>query len=416
MRLRRVVVTGLGAVSPFGRGMAPLMDGLNGGRSGIGRVDASEKVGGLRCLVGGLVPGIDERAIPRKHRRSMSPMSVYSLLAALEALEGGKVGPELLTGGTLGVSIGSTVGSTRAMEDFFADYMTDHVIERMRSTLFFQIMNHSCAANTAHVLGITGRLMAPSSACATGGQAVGLGYETIARGRQELMICGGADEFHPLVAATFDIMNAASTRFNDDPRRTPRPFDRDRDGVVCSEGAGMLLLESLDSALARGAEVLAEVLGFATVTDPTSIVNPHPDAIEKCMRMALADAGTAPGEIGYVNAHATATPLGDVAEAEAIARVFGRGAPVSSLKGHLGHTMAASGSLELAAVIEMLRQGRLVPTLNLEDVDPGCDSITLMKCSQATDARRVLKNNFALGGVNSSVVIGRYTDDRCADR
>ncbi len=416
MRLRRVVVTGMGAVSPFGRGMIPLMDALNAGQSGIGRVEAAERVGGLRCLVGGLVTGIDEKEIPRKHRRSMSPMAVYSLLASMEALEAGGIGPDLLTGGSLGVCLGSTVGSTQAMEGFFADYITDRSIERMRSTLFFQIMNHSCAANTAHVLGITGRVLAPSSACATGGQAVGLGYETIALGRQELMLCGGADEFHALTAATFDIMNAASTRFNDAPRMTPRPFDLDRDGVVCSEGAGILLLESLDSACSRGARILTEILGFATVTDPTSIVNPHPDAIEKCMRMALADAGITPEEIGYVNAHATATPLGDLAEAEAIRRVFGGGVPVSSLKGHLGHTMAASGSLELAATIGMLRQGRLIPTLNLEHVDPGCNSITLLTCSQPTDARRVLKNNFALGGINSSVVIGRYDDDRRPDR
>jgi 3-oxoacyl-[acyl-carrier-protein] synthase II len=222
------------------------------------------------------------------------------------------------------------------------------------------------------------------------------------------MFCGGADEFHPLTSGVFDIMNAASTAFNDSPTRTPRPFDRDRDGIVCGEGSGILLLESLESAIGRGAIILAEITGFATNSDPGSIANPDASCIADCMRQALDDAQTRPDQIDYVNAHATATEQGDIAECEAISNVFGNSTPVSSLKGHLGHAMAASGTLELAACIEMLRQGLLIPTLNLEHIDPLCANVQHVHGVTRHPVETVIKNNFALGGVNSSIILRRY--------
>lgn len=403
--MRRVVVTGLGAISPLGRGTGALFEGLLQGRSGIQAVPEMAAVGGMRTRVAGLVPGIDPREIPRKFRRSMSNMSIFAVLACQEALAQAGVGPEECADGRTGVAIGSTVGSTRATEDFFADYFTDRSLERMKSTFFFQIMNHSCAVNVAQALGIVGRVFAPSAACATGCQTVGLGFETIAMGKQERMLCGGAEEFHPLTAGTFDMMNAASIGFNDRPQHTPRPFDRGRDGVVCAEGSGILLLESLDSAHRRGATVLAEIVGFATLSDPVNLANPNAAAIAGCMRLALADAGMAPAEIGYVNAHATATEQGDIAEGEAIAAVFGDAVPVSSLKGHLGHAMAASGSLELIAGVEMLRHNSLIPTLNLDDPDPACGPLRHLRGVEPVGVKALIKNNFALGGVNSSIVV-----------
>ena len=409
--LRRVVITGLGAVSPLGRGVPALMDGLYGGRSAVREVPELDRIGGLRCRVAALVRDVDPKEIPRKDRRSMSAMSIYATLASHEALAQGRIGRAELEGGRLGVAIGSTVGSTQATEDFFRDFFTDHSLERMKSTLFFQIMNHSCAANVVQSLGITGRLLAPSAACSTGCQAIGYGYEQVAMGRQDFMLCGGADEFHPLTAATFDVMTAASIGFNANPQATPRPFDRRRDGVVCAEGAGVLLLEALDTARDRGARILGEVVGFATVSDPSNIANPNAAAMERCMREALDDAGLAPESVGYVNAHATATAQGDIAEAEAIAAIFGARVPVSSLKGHLGHTMAASGALELLAGVEMLRQERLIPTLNLDEVDPACAGISHVTGRETTPLDIFLKNNFALGGVNSSLVVRRYPHD-----
>ncbi|OEU73677.1 MAG: 3-oxoacyl-ACP synthase, partial [Desulfuromonadales bacterium C00003107] len=357
------------------------------------------------------VSGIDPKEIPRKDRRSMSAMSIFATMASQDALAQSGVTTEQLTGGRLGISLGSTVGSTKTTEELFRDFFTDSSLERMKSTIFFQIMNHSCASNVAQALGISGRLLAPSAACSTGCQAIGYGYELIAMGKQEMMLCGGADEFHPLTAATFDNINAASVGFNDSPSCTPRPFDRARDGVVCAEGAGVVLLESLDSAIERGAPILAEIGGFATLSDPRSIANPNVEAMERCMRLALEDADLGADEIGYINAHATATEQGDIAESEAISRIFGELVPVSSLKGHMGHTMAASGSLELIASLEMMSRGRLVPTLNLEEVDPACSTLNYLRLVQTTEIDTFVKNSFAFGGVNSSIVVRRFKHD-----
>ena len=233
----------------------------------------------------------------------------------------------------------------------------------------------------------------------------------IAAGKQQYMLCGGADEFHPLTTGTFDMLNAASKNFNTQPRRTPRPFDRDRDGVVCSEGSGILLLESLESASARGVNILAKIIGFATVSDPSSIANPDTDSIAGCMRAALEDAGITPENIDYINAHATATLQGDIAESKAIYQLFGDNVPLSSLKGHLGHAMAASGSLELAAVVGMLNRECLVPTLNLDNVDEACANIRHVRTLSTAKIQTAIKNNFALGGVNSSLIIRRYHND-----
>jgi 3-oxoacyl-[acyl-carrier-protein] synthase II len=411
MSLKRVVITGIGAVSPFGGNTPALIEGLLAGRSMVRTVAGMERIGGLRTRVAALVTGIDPKEIPRKHRRSMSPMSIFATFACQEALAQAGLSPGEISDGRLGVALGSTVGSTQASEDFFRDFFIDHSLERMRSTLFFQIMNHSVAANVAQALEITGRLLAPASACSTGCQAIGYGYEMVACGRQAMMLCGGADEFHPLTAATFDIMNTASFGFNESPGRTPRPFDRDRDGMVCAEGAGVVLLESLDSALARGAEILGEISGFATLSDPSNIANPNAVAMEHCMRLALDDAGLAPDQVDYVNAHATATLQGDIAESEAIAALFGSQVPVSSYKGHMGHAMAASGSLELLATLELMRKGCLVPTLNLENVDLACGGIRHLTAIEKAPVAIFVKNNFALGGVNSSIVVRRYPHD-----
>ena len=411
MRLKRVVITGMGAISPLGRGSKRLFEALTAGESGIGRVPELEKIGGLGPRIAGRVQDVDPREIPRKNRRSMSRMSIYALLAAREALEQGGVTEATRTEGRLGIVLGSTVGSVDTMEEFFKEYLGTESIERIKSMMFFRIMGHSCAANVAQTLGITGRTLAPSAACSTGCQCVGLGYEAIALGRQDLMLCGGADEFHPLTAATFDIMHAASTAYNNTPTQTPRPFDRDRDGIVCSEGAGILLLESLESARARNATIFAEVTGFASTSDASSIVNPDPAPLKQCMLAALEEAGIALTEVGYVNAHATGTHSGDEAESRAIAELFGPTMPVSSLKGHLGHTMAASGALESIACVHMLTSGTLIPTRNLVHPAPECSGVRLLRRVEKADVTTIIKNNFALGGVNCTLVLRRYPHD-----
>ena len=411
MSLESVVVTGVGIVSPLGHSLVEVSDALLAGRSGVRIVPELEQVGGLRSRLAATVDGIDPKQIPRKIRRSMSNMSIYAYLASQQALQMAVFDEQQLSAGRTGVVIGSTLGSTATTEKFFADYFTDYSLERMKSGLFFQIMGHSCAANVAQSLGITGRVMAPSAACATSCQAIGYAYEQIAFGRQDAMLCGGADEFHPLTAATFDMMNAASTHFNQQPEQSPGPFDAARDGVVCGEGSGILLLERRDRAEARDAEILAEVVGFATTSDTSSIANPDVEAMYQCMSLALENAGIAAAEIGYVNAHATGTVQGDIAEAAAIRRLVGDQVPVSSFKGHLGHTMAASGAIELSASIGMMRRGELAATLNLHDIDENCAGIMHLQQNLQAEPRYVLKNNFAMGGINSTLVIRSTAHD-----
>ena len=411
MSLESVVVTGAGVISPLGHSLEALTAALLAGQSGIRYVPELEKIGGLRSQLAATVTDIDPKQIPRKIRRSMSKMSVYAYLASCQALEMAAFPTELLASGRVGVIVGSTLGSTETTESFFADYFRDYSLERMKSGLFFQIMGHSCAANVAQSLGVTGRVMAPSAACATSCQALGFAYEQIAFGRQDAVICGGADELHPLTTATFDVMHAASTSYNEHPEQAPRPFDAARDGIVCGEGSGILLLENRTLAEQRGARILAEVIGFATTSDTSSIANPDVEAMYLCMSQAVTDAGISPADIDYINAHATGTVQGDAAEAEAIRRLVGAATPVSSLKGHLGHTMAASGAIEVAATIGMIQAGELVATRNLQQIDENCQGIAHLQSNRKAQPKIILKNNFAMGGINCTLILRSCDND-----
>lgn len=411
MSLTSVAVTGIGIISPLGNSYHTLIEQLQGGHSGIAELPALACVGGLRSRLAATVRNVDARQIPRKYRRSMSNMSVYAYLASLQALAMAEYPPADIPSGQLGVIIGSTLGSTATSEDFFQDYFKDYSLERMKSGLFFQLMGHSCAANVAQSLGVTGRVMAPSAACATSCQAIGYAYEQIVSGKQQAILCGGADELHPLTVATFDVLNAASTAWNECPDDAPGPFDRRRDGVICGEGGGILLLESSQSARRRGATILAEVIGFATSSDTSSIANPDVGEMERCMRLALADADLTAADIDYINAHATGTGQGDIAEAEAIRAVFSDRVPVSSLKGHLGHTMAASGAIELAGSVGMLERQQLFATRNLQQVDERCSGIHHLQQNLERSVKTILKNNFAMGGINCTIIIRSHARD-----
>lgn len=399
---QRVVITGMGAISPYGHGLCALMQGLASGQSALSLMGERGSVQGMSCSVVGRVPDVNSRSIPREIRRAMSPMSVYAYMAAVEAIAMAKFSPETLPR-TTGISVGSTMGSPQTLHLFFKEFLASHSVEQVRSTDFFKVMGHSVAANLALALACTGRALAPAAACASGLVGLGLGYEAIRGGREQYMLCGGADEFHVLTAATFDRMGAAS--HHSDPQCASRPFDSTRDGIVCSEGAGLLFLESLDSALARKADIIAEIIGFSTSSAPSSIVFPDSAAIEHCMRATLSDAHCVASDIGYINAHATATLHGDRAEGQAIERIFGSSVPVSSLKGHIGHTMAASGALELIASIAMLQEGKCLPTLHLQHADPECGAIHHITYPLKTHKKSLLKNNFALGGIHASVIL-----------
>ena len=408
---RRVVVTGMGAVTPFGCGVPAMWQALVEGRTAVRHCPMLAEVRGLRTTVAARVPEIDAQWIDRKKRRYMSSMSLYATVAAHEAIRMAGLTPEDLSDFRTGVCVGSTTGSTREIEHVFGEVLKERTIDGVKSTHFFKIMSNSCAANLAQALGIRGRMLAPSAACATGTIAVGLAAESIALGRQDVMICGGADELHALTVGVFDTLEASSRAFNELPDRTPRPFDRDRDGIVCGEGAGIVILESLEHARARNAHIVGEVCGFAVSGSPEDMANPGLESMVQCMQTAVAESGLGPAQIGYLNAHATGTIRGDAAECEAVEHVFGRHLPVSSLKGHMGHTMAACGALELIATFLMLHEGLLLPTRNLQQPDDICGRLNLLTSIARQQVNAALSNNFALGGVNSAMVIRRSISD-----
>jgi 3-oxoacyl-[acyl-carrier-protein] synthase II len=267
-------------------------------------------------------------------------------------------------------------------------------------------MSHTAVANLAQHYGIRGRAVSTCAACVSGSVAVGTGYELVRAGVQELMLCGGAEEAHFVPAAVFDTMFATSRAFNDRPDLSPRPFDADRDGLVIGEGAGTLVLEDWDRAVARGARIHAEVVGYGSSSDGTHVTAPDAEGMRLAMTLALRDAGMRADDIDYVNAHATGTDVGDIAESVATAAVFGARTPVSSTKGHTGHTLGACGALELALCVAMMRDGFVPPTRNLDRVDPRCAPLDyVVGTPRALRPRVVMSNNFAFGGLNTSLIL-----------
>lgn len=402
---RRVVVTGWGALSPIGNDAKAIVAALKGGRSGVRAMPQwGETYPELATRVGGVVDGFDEKVIGREHRRSMGRLALLAALAAKDAVAMARLSPELLSSGRVGLSVGQTVGSPSATQTYFFS-IKDEGPRSLKSTTFLQIMNHSAAANLALMLKVTGRVWAPGAACASSSQAVGQGFETIKAGQQDVMICGGTEELHITTAVTFDIVHGTSRAFNDSPSRTPRPFDARRDGLVVAEGAGLLVLEELEHALARGAPVLGEVLGFGTACDAEHMSTPARSGMARTMGLALASAGLEPGDLDYVNAHATGTPTGDGIEAQATLDVVGPLVPVSSTKGHTGHTLAACGALELVFSLLMIEHGFLAPTLNLEEVAEDSKGPRHLREVEEKKVRRILSNNFAFGGINTSLIV-----------
>lgn len=405
--MNRVVITGVGGVSPLGRDVAALVDGIENGRSAVRYMEGWDRYTGLRSLVAAPAELCDEKQIPRQKRRSMGRMSIFAVQAAEQALSDAGLDREELRSGRVGCVVGSTMGSAESMNETFERMLPERDLGNLTSMKFFQCVSHTASMNVAHYLELTGVVMATSAACASGLQAVGAGYDLIRSGRQDVVFCGGAEDLHPTVTGSFDILFATSAGYNDDPEKTPRPFDMDRDGLVCGEGAGILLLEDYDHARARGARMYGEVTGYHTCGSGVHVSQSSRDAMVRCMREAMGAAGIEPGDVDYVSAHATATVHGDEEEAGAIREIFGDTAPVSSMKGHIGHTLGASGALELILSLVMMEKGELYPTLNLEVVDPSCEGICHVTERTPKTVNTLLKNSFAFGGINAVVVCRR---------
>ncbi len=406
--MRRVVITGTGSVSALGNSMDELLNSIENRVCGTRQMTMWSKYKGLQSLVGAPATLLDIKTIPRKMRRSMGRMSLLSVFAANEALQSAKIKKDAITNERYGCVAGSTMGSAEALNDTFETMLPDHDLSQLSSMGFFKCISHTVSMNLAHYLGITGRVMATSAACASSLQAMGTAFELIRYNKQDLVICGGAEELHPTVTGSFDILFATSTKFNDSPENTPRPFDKNRDGLVCGEGAGILVLEELEHAKKRGANILAEVIGYNTCGSGSHVSQPDRQAMIQCMKTALMDASIKPEKIDFINAHATATLQGDTEEAAAIFEVFGSNTPVNSLKGYIGHTLGASGAIELAASIEMMNKSIIHPTLNLDDVDDKCSMIYHVKTKLKKNIKFLLKNCFAFGGINASIICKKY--------
>ncbi|MBN2591452.1 MAG: beta-ketoacyl-ACP synthase [Sedimentisphaerales bacterium] len=404
---KRVVITGIGAVTPLGIGTAKLYDRLECGDCAVQPMPEWNKYKGLASRVAAVAPLEDEKTISRKIRRSMGRLSIFAAQAAKQAIIDAGIDDAFLIGGRLGCVAGSTMGSAGSITEVYEMMIPEYDLSIMPSTKFFQCVSHTAAMNVAQYLGISGIVVATSAACASGTQAIGFGYDMIRCGRQIAMLCGGAEEVHPMVTGSFDVLYATSTKYNDQASSTPRPFDKDRDGIVCGEGSGMLVLEEYEHARNRGAKIYGEIIGYSTCSSSSHISQSNAGTMSRCMRQAMDMAGIEPKDVDYINAHATATIQGDVEEAAAIFDVFGSDTPVSSLKGAIGHTLGASGPIELIATLIMIEKNRIIATRNLETIDPQCKMIKHVQKNTDAKIDIFLKNNFAFGNINAAILCRR---------
>lgn len=404
---RRVVVTGGNVVSSLGINDEDVMMSLHEYRNRTMLMEGWDKYQGLRPQIAAPVTA-ELKSFGRKVTRGMGRVAILALNATDNALEiaGLKDSAELQNGRT-GIAYGSSAGDVDALLDFY-DLLINNTTKKLSATTYIKAMPQTCAANLSVHYGLCGRLYTTNTACTSGSMSIGYAFEAIQNGIQDIMIAGGAEELSPADVGVFDTLFSASTD-NDHPERTPRAYDRDRDGLVIGEGAGTLILEEYEHAVARGAKIYAEIVGFATNTDGTHITHPNQDTISQVMRLALENAGVSPDDISYINTHGTATVSGDVVETNATYDVFKRAIPVSTIKNYTGHTLGACGAIEAWTSILMQREGWFCPNLNLENVDPACAPLDYITGDgRHIDAEYIMSNNFAFGGINTSLIIKRF--------
>ncbi len=406
--LKRVVVTGMAGISPIGNDWQCMAMRLKSQHTGIQIMPDWEAYQGLNTRLGAPADFDKPEHYSRKQTRSMGRVALMATRATELALADAQLlNHAELQNGMTGIAYGSSSGSADAIAEF--GYMLlNHVTNGLNATSYIRMMGHTAPVNIGLFFGINGRVYTTSSACTSSSQGIGYGYEAIKHGQQTMMITGGAEELFAPQAAVFDTLFATSTR-NDTPNKTPRPFDKDRDGLVIGEGAATLLLEELEHALARGAKIHAEVVGFGTNSDGKHVTQPDSDMMQQAMRLALQDANLSPAAIGYISAHGTATLHGDIAESHATAAVFGKKIPISALKSYTGHTLGACGALEALVAIQMMNENWFHPTVNLQQIDPECAPLDyIQEDIRHLSCEYIMSNNFAFGGINSSLIFKRW--------
>ena len=410
--MKRVVITGMSGMSPIGNDWPTIAENLKNKRTGIQRINDWDKFEGLDTRLAGVVESFDvPRHFNRKTTRSMGKVALMATICTERALDDAGLleDKEFLSGGMIGVAYGSSSGSPDALKDF-ASMMFDNSTKGLTATTYIKMMGHTTAVNISVFFKLRGRMYTTSSACTSSSQAIGYAYEAIKHGQQTAMIAGGAEELSPTQAAIFDTLFATTTK-NDAPEGNPRPFDKDRDGLAIGEGAATLILEEYEHAIARDANIYAEIIGYGTNTDGTHVTQPNKDTMQVAMELALKDAGIEGRAIDYVNAHGTATDRGDVAESNATAAVVPNTTPISSFKSYTGHTLGACGALEAMTSIYCMNEGWFYPTANLQEVDPECGDLAYIKDDiLPLDASIIMSNNFAFGGINTSIIFKRWDD------
>lgn len=409
---RRVVITGGGMLTALGRDWPSALSQLQSGKNCIKYMKDWERYTKmntrLACPYEGELP-----VYPRKKIRGMGRVAMLSLVTTEDALkmagllkEDGDVVDECKNGRT-GIAFGSCMGSMEAIMDI-AEMLRTGDTSKLDSQTYIKAMPQTCACNLSVYYQIRGRVIITDTACTSGSQAVGYAYEAIEDGRADMMIAGGAEELSAPDAAIFDTLGATSC-LNTTPELTPKAFDKDRDGLVIGEGSGTLIVEDMEHAVKRGAHIYAEIAGFATNADGTHITSPNPETQAVALEMALADASISSDKIAYVNAHGTATDHGDKSESEAVYKAFNRAVPISTTKSYIGHTLGACGAVEAWLTINMMNTGWFHPNCNLVNVDPECAPLDyIMGSGREMKAEYVMSNNFAFGGVNTSLIFKKY--------
>lgn len=406
--MRRVVVTGMGIASPLGSTVETAFERLKTYQNCIEYWSELDEIKNMNTRLCAKVKGfIKPEHFTRKVTRTMGTVALISAVTSENAIKDANLlGNPIITNGRCGVSYGSSTGSMKPIFDFYAIELEKEV-KNLNSGSYIKMMPQTTAVNISLYFKTTGRLIPTSTACTSGSLGVGMAYESIKYGQQDIMIAGGAEELHPSQAGVFDTLYATSIK-NNTPNKTPSPFDRDRDGLVIGEGAGTLILEEYEHAKNRGAKIYAEIVGFATNTDGTHITNPNPNTMQIVMENSIKSAGLSADDIGYVNAHGTGTKNGDIAESIATQNAFKRQVPISTIKSYTGHTLGACGAIEAILSIEMMRNKWFAPTLNLNNIDPECGKLDyIVGEGRNIDTEYVMSNNFAFGGINTSLIFKR---------
>lgn len=409
--MKRVVVTGMAGFSPIGHDWPTIRRHLQDMQTGIRYIDEWDKYAELNTRLGAPIVDFKMPAhYKRKDLRSMGRVAEFAVRSTELALsQAGLLNDPILQSGDVGVAYGSSAGDTDAVADF-GNMLLNHSCDGLNANSYIKMMAHTSPVNIGIYFGLKGRVLTTSSACTSGSQALGYAYETIKAGQQRIMVAGGCEALCATEAAVFDTLYATSIK-NDTPQLSPRPFDKGRDGLVIGEGGCSFILEEMEHALARGATIYAELVGFGTNSDGSHVTQPSAPTMEKAIRLSLDCAGIAAGDIGYISAHGTATDRGDIAESTATAAVFGDKTPISSLKSFTGHTLGACGALESWVAVEMMNENWFHATANLNQVDPACGKLDyIMDTPRQLQTDYVMSNNFAFGGINTALIFKRWNN------